>query len=50
MVTGAGFSSELETLKFIDDAGGLGVDGFLLIVPTYYPVAYQSVYSFIAAA
>ncbi len=44
LVVGAGFGSKLETLKFIEQVGRWDVDGFLVIVPTYFPVGFDAVY------
>lgn len=44
LVVGAGFGSKIETLKLIEEVGQWDVDGFLVIVPTYYPVGFDAVY------
>jgi dihydrodipicolinate synthase/N-acetylneuraminate lyase len=49
LVVGAGFGSRIETLKFIEDVGPWDVDGFLVIVPTYYPVGFEALYDSFSA-
>ncbi|MDH3817533.1 MAG: dihydrodipicolinate synthase family protein [Myxococcales bacterium] len=44
LVVGAGFGSRIETLKFIEEVGRWDVDGFLVVVPTYYPAGFDAVY------
>ncbi|TAL33650.1 MAG: dihydrodipicolinate synthase family protein [Spirochaetes bacterium] len=40
LLVGVGFNSARETLAFVEEAGVLDIDGFLVIQPTYYPVAF----------
>jgi len=46
LLAGAGFFSEAETMVFIKEAGSSKIDGFLVIVPTYYPVSFEAVFTF----
>ncbi len=46
LLAGAGFSSLAETKLFLKEAGTLGLDGFLVILPTYYPIAFNDVHAF----
>lgn len=45
LLVGAGFSSMQDTKSFIAEAGVLDVDGFLVIVPTFYPVRFEDLYA-----
>ena len=46
VIAGAGFYSMVEAVKFIKAAEELGIDGFLIALPTYYPIGFQEVYDF----
>jgi len=48
LVVGVGFCSTIETMQFMSDAGSLMIDGFLVITPTFYPLAFDDVYGFYA--
>ncbi len=44
IIVGGGYCSAAETLQFVRELGGFGVDAFLILVPTYFPVAFDAVY------
>ncbi len=46
VVVGAGFYSRVEAAKFIEAATERGADGFLVALPTYYTVDFESAFRF----
>jgi dihydrodipicolinate synthase/N-acetylneuraminate lyase len=45
LLVGAGFSSIEDTKSFIAEMGVLDIDGFVVIIPTYYPVQSEDLYT-----
>lgn len=46
LLVGAGFPSVQTTRDFIQAAGAFAIDGFLVILPTFYPLSFSEVYAF----
>ncbi|TAL35231.1 MAG: dihydrodipicolinate synthase family protein [Spirochaetes bacterium] len=46
VLAGAGFCGLAETLAFVDAAAVPGMDGFLVILPTYHPIGIDEAVSF----
>jgi dihydrodipicolinate synthase/N-acetylneuraminate lyase len=46
VITGAGFYSLAEAIKFIKAAEELGIDGFLIALPTYYKINFQDTFNY----
>jgi dihydrodipicolinate synthase/N-acetylneuraminate lyase len=46
LLAGSGFSCLAETKLFLKEAGMLDLDGFLVILPTYHPIAFDDVQAF----
>ncbi|UCD85723.1 MAG: dihydrodipicolinate synthase family protein [Deltaproteobacteria bacterium] len=46
VITGAGFYSLAEAIKFIKAADELGIDGFLIALPTYYKINFPDALNF----
>jgi dihydrodipicolinate synthase/N-acetylneuraminate lyase len=46
VVVGVGFHSLRESVEFIKTAGEENIDGFLVVLPTYYPLLFDDVLSF----
>jgi dihydrodipicolinate synthase/N-acetylneuraminate lyase len=49
LLAGVGFHSRIETEAFINEAGLLDLDGFLVILPTYFPVEFSDARMFYEA-
>ncbi|MBN1532011.1 MAG: dihydrodipicolinate synthase family protein, partial [Spirochaetes bacterium] len=49
LLAGAGFCSRVETEAFVKEAGMLDIDGFLVILPTYFPVGFSEAVDFYRA-
>jgi dihydrodipicolinate synthase/N-acetylneuraminate lyase len=46
VVVGVGFHSLRESVEFIKIAGEENIDGFLVVLPTYYPLSFDDVLAF----
>lgn len=46
LLVGAGFTSVQATRDFIQAVGAFSIDGFLVILPTFYPILFSEVYEF----
>jgi dihydrodipicolinate synthase/N-acetylneuraminate lyase len=49
IIVGGGSCSAVETLKFVRESGALDFDAFLILVPTYFPVAFDALYDLFRA-
>jgi 2-dehydro-3-deoxy-D-pentonate aldolase len=46
VLVGVGFHSMRENMEFIKIAGEENIDGFLVVLPTYYPLLFDDVFAF----
>lgn len=46
ILVGAGFCSLVETEAFLNEVGMLDIDGFLVILPTYFPIGFKDACGF----
>ena len=46
VIAGCGYVSLAETLEFMDATKTMDIDAYMVILPTYFPIAFRDLYSF----